>query len=72
MEELLAGLLGALVGTAAGGLAAYLTSRAQMRRELEYAYDRDLRARRVEAYVSLYRRTATSRVTGGRIPRGQS
>jgi hypothetical protein len=55
---LLAGLLGALVGTAAGGLSAFLTSRAQMRRELEYAYDRDLRARRVEAYMSLYRRTA--------------
>jgi hypothetical protein len=47
--EFLAGFLGALVGMAAGGLSAFLTSRAQMRRELEYAYDRDLRARRVEA-----------------------
>jgi hypothetical protein len=58
MEEFLVGLLGALVGTAAGGLTAFLTSRAQLRRELEYEYDRDLRARRVEAYASLYRRTA--------------
>jgi hypothetical protein len=55
--ELLVGLLGALVGTAAGGLSVFLTSRAQMRRELEYAYDRELRARRIEAYMSLYKRT---------------
>ena len=34
-----------------------MTSRAQMRRELEYAYDRELRMRRVEPYMSLYRRT---------------
>jgi hypothetical protein len=55
--ELLVGLLGAFVGTVAGGLSVFLTSRAQMRRELEYAYDRELRARRIEAYVSLYKRT---------------
>ena len=55
--ELLTGLLGALLGTLAGGLSAFLTHRAQLRRELEYTYDRELRARRVEAYVSLYRRT---------------
>jgi hypothetical protein len=55
--ELLIGLLGALLGTAAGGLSVFLTSRAQMRRELEYAYDRELRARRIEAYMSLYKRT---------------
>jgi hypothetical protein len=55
--ELLVGLLGALLGTAAGGLSSFLTNRAQMRRELEYAYDRELRARRIEAYMSLYKRT---------------
>jgi len=55
--ELLVGLLGALIGTAAGGLSVFLTTRAQMRRELEYAYDRELRARRIEAYMSLYKRT---------------
>ncbi|HKQ00030.1 MAG TPA: hypothetical protein VJ735_06840 [Actinomycetes bacterium] len=55
--ELLVGLLGALLGTAAGGLSVFLTSRAQMRRELEYAYDRELRARRIEAYMSFYKRT---------------
>ena len=31
-------------------------------RELEYTYDRELRARRVEAYISLYERT-------GKLPR---
>jgi hypothetical protein len=55
--QLLIGFLGALLGTAAGGLSVFLTSRAQMRRELEYAYDRELRARRIEAYMSLYKRT---------------
>jgi len=55
--ELLVGLLGALVGTAVGGLSVFLTNRAQMRRELSYAYDRELRAHRIEAYMSLYRRT---------------
>jgi hypothetical protein len=55
--ELLVGVLGALIGTAAGGLSIFLTSRAQMRRDLAYAYDRDLRACRIEAYMSLYRLT---------------
>jgi hypothetical protein len=49
--ELLVGLLGAPIGTAAGGLSAFLTGRAQMRRELAYAYDRELRARRMDAYM---------------------
>ncbi len=55
--ELLVGFLGALVGAAAGGLSVFLTTRAQMQRELAYTYDRELRARRMEAYVSLYKRT---------------
>jgi hypothetical protein len=55
--DLLIGLIGALVGVAAGGLSTFLTGRAQMRRELEYAHDRELRNRRLEPYMSLYRRT---------------
>jgi hypothetical protein len=51
------GFLGAVVGTAAGGLSVFLTTRAQMRRELEHAYDQELRTRRVESYMSLYKRT---------------
>jgi hypothetical protein len=54
---LLLGLIGALVGVAAGGLSTFLTGRVQMRRELEYAHDRELRTRRLEPYMSLYRRT---------------
>jgi hypothetical protein len=55
--EFLVGLLGALLGTVAGGLSTLLTSRAQLRRELEHTYDRELRTRRVEAYMTLYKRT---------------
>jgi hypothetical protein len=55
--ELIIGLLGALLGTAGGALATFMTGRAQMRRELQYSYDRDLRTRRMDAYVSLYRQT---------------
>jgi hypothetical protein len=52
------GFLGAIVGTAAGGLSVFLTTRAQMRRELEHTYDQDLRARRIDAYQGLYKLTA--------------
>ncbi len=53
------GFLGAVLGTAAGGLSVFLTTttRAQMRRELEHTYDQELRTRRVESYMSLYKRT---------------
>lgn len=51
------GFLGAVLGTAAGGLSVFLTTRAQMRRELEHAYDQELRTRRMESYMSLYKRT---------------
>ena len=51
------GFLGAVVGTAAGGLSVFLTTRAQMRRELEHTYDQELRTRRMESYMSLYKRT---------------
>jgi hypothetical protein len=55
--ELFVGLIGALLGTAAGGLSAFLTGKAQLRRELEHAYDQELRTRRVDVYRSLYKRT---------------
>jgi hypothetical protein len=55
--DLLVGLIGALVGVAAGGFSTLLTGRAQLRRELEFAHDRELRTRRLEPYMSLYRRT---------------
>jgi hypothetical protein len=51
------GFLGAVLGTAAGGLSVFLTTRAQMRRELEHTYDQELRTRRMESYMSLYKRT---------------
>jgi hypothetical protein len=51
------GFLGAVIGTAAGGWSVFLTTRAQMRRELEHTYDQELRTRRVESYMSLYKRT---------------
>jgi hypothetical protein len=51
------GFLGAVLGTAAGGLSVFLTTRAQMRRELQHTYDQELRTRRMEAYMSLYKRT---------------
>jgi hypothetical protein len=56
---LLIGLVGAIVGAAAGGFSAFLSGRANARRELEYAHDRELRTRRLDPYMSLYRRTKT-------------
>src|SRR4051794_2954285 len=56
---LLIGLVGAIVGAAAGGFSAFLTGRIQMRRELEYAHYRELRTRRLDPYKSLYRRAKT-------------
>ena len=38
-----------------------LRDQLEAQRELVYTYDRELKARRVEAYMSLYTRTATSR-----------
>jgi hypothetical protein len=51
------GFLGAVLRTAAGGLSVFLTTRAQVRCELEHAYDQELRTRRMESYMSLYKRT---------------
>ena len=55
--EWVIGFLGAVLGTAAGGLSVFLTTRAQMRREPEHTYDQELRTRRMESYMSLYKRT---------------
>jgi membrane-associated HD superfamily phosphohydrolase len=38
-----------------------LRDQLEAQRELVYTYDRELKARRVDAYMSLYKRTATSR-----------
>lgn len=55
--QLLVGIIGAIIGATIAGLSTYLIGRTQMRRELEYAYDRDLRARRIVSYISLYKLT---------------
>jgi hypothetical protein len=56
------GFLGAIVGTATGGLSVFLTTRAQMQRQLVQTYDQDLRARRIDAYKGLYK-------LSGKMPR---
>jgi hypothetical protein len=53
MDQVLVGLIGAIVG---GGIS-WLTTNARLRRELELLYDRDLRDKRVAAYKELWRRT---------------
>src|SRR4051794_22361935 len=55
--QFLIGLLGAMVGALATGTSAFFTTRAQMRRDLVYNYDKDLRARRITAYATLYKLT---------------
>lgn len=50
MNEILAGLIGAL----AGGLISWLTTNARLRRELELLYDRELRESRNVAYKALW------------------
>ena len=58
MAQLLIVVLGALAGSLAGSVSAFLTSRVQMRRELQHTYDRELKSRRTDAYISLYKRTS--------------
>jgi len=48
------GLLGALLGALAGAVATYLTTRSAMQLELEHAYDRTLRDKRLERYQHLF------------------
>jgi hypothetical protein len=62
--QLLAVLLGALIGSVAGGGLTWLTTRWTLRRELEHGYDKELRAERVTAYKQLWQIT-------GAVPRYQ-
>ncbi len=50
----LIGILGAIVGILIGSIATYLTARSNMRRELEYSYDKTLRESRVGHYQALF------------------
>lgn len=51
MTELAAAVIGALVG----GLVTFSTTRWQIRKELEFEYDKDLRERRIAEYRKLWK-----------------
>jgi hypothetical protein len=53
MDQILAGLVGAI----AGGIISWLTTNSRLRHELELLYDRELRDKRVAAYNELWLRT---------------
>jgi hypothetical protein len=48
-------LVGGLVGAVVGGGLTWLTARWQLRKELEYGYDKELRAERVAVYKELWK-----------------
>lgn len=48
-------LVSGVVGVALGGVVTWLTARWQLRKELEYGYDRELRAERVAVYKELWK-----------------
>jgi hypothetical protein len=52
-----AALTGAVLGAITGGVATWLTTRQQMRRQLDFDYDRELRTQRLNSYKALYRYT---------------
>ena len=54
METALIGIVGALLGALAGGVVTYVTTRSRMRLELEFAYDRELRDKRLSHYQRLF------------------
>ena len=52
--EALIGIAGVVLGALAGTIATYLTTRSKMRWELVYAYDRELREKRLPHYQRLF------------------
>jgi hypothetical protein len=52
--EALIGIAGVVLGALAGTIATYLTTRSKMRWELVYAYDRELRDKRLPHYQKLF------------------
>lgn len=52
--EALIGIAGVVLGAVAGTIATYLTTRSRMRWELVYAYDRELRDKRLPHYQKLF------------------
>ena len=50
-----AALAGAVLGAVTGGFGTWVTTRQQMRRQLDFDHDRELRTERLSAYKSLYR-----------------
>ena len=50
----LIGLAGVVLGALAGGIVTFVTTRSSMRLELEFAYDRALRDKRLEHYKCLF------------------
>lgn len=48
-------LIAAIIGAAGGGIVTFFSTRWQIRKELEFAYDKDLRERRIAAYTRLWR-----------------
>jgi hypothetical protein len=47
-------LLAVVIGAAAGGIVTFFSTRWQIRKELEFAYDKDLRERRIATYTRLW------------------
>lgn len=57
--ETLIGIAGVVLGAVAGTIATYLTTRSKMRWELVYAYDRELREKRLPHYQNLFHLSGT-------------
>ena len=52
---ILVAIITGLFGTASGALVAYLGAILKFRKDLEAAYDKDLREKRIEAYTALWK-----------------
>jgi hypothetical protein len=55
IAEFGSGLTGAMLGAVVGGVTTWLAARWQLRKELQYGYDKDLRTERVSAYRELWK-----------------